>query len=100
MVGQQHFCLSARLTQQPIEAMPMPHYRVHILDRLGDLLGAADLACTDDEAAKKRIEQVLVGQGGELWRRVAVFQPDESSERPLRRGNTRIRDHKQRTKSH
>ncbi len=80
--------------------MPMPHYRVHILDRLGNLLGAVDLDCTDDEAAEKRIEQILVGQGGELWRRVAVFQPNESSERSLQRAGTRIRDHNQRTKSH
>jgi hypothetical protein len=64
------------------------------------LLGAVDLDCTDDEAAKERVEQVLVDQGGELWRRVAVFQPDESSERPPRRGSTQIRDHRQRTKSH
>jgi hypothetical protein len=80
--------------------MPMPHYRVHILDQLGDLLGAVDLDCTDDQAARKRIEQLLVGQGGELWRRVAVCQPNESSERPLRRGRTRIQGHAQRTKSH
>jgi hypothetical protein len=83
--------------------MPMPHYRVHILDRHGDLLGAVDLDCTVDEAAKERIEQVLDGHGGELWRRVAVFQPTSvqpSHERLLRRGGLRIRDHKQRTKSH
>ena len=80
--------------------MPMPHYRVHILDRLGNLLGAVDLDCADDEAAKKHIEQILVGQGGELWRRVAVLQPNESSERSLQRGRTRMRDYKQRTKAH
>lgn len=78
----------------------MPYYRVNILDRHGDLLGAVDLDCTDDEAAKERVEQVLVGQGGELWRRVAVLHPNESSERPLGRGSTHIRDHKQRTKTH
>lgn len=86
--------------QQPIEAKPMPYYRVHILDRDGDLLGAVDLDCKDDEAANERIEHVLLGQGGELWRRVAVFQPDEASEQPLQHGSSRIRDHKQRTKSH
>ena len=80
--------------------MTMPHYRLHILDQLGDLLGAVDLDCTDDEAAKERTEEVLLGQDGELWRRVAVFQPNETSERPPRRGGTPIRDHKQRTRSH
>ena len=80
--------------------MPMPHYRVHILDQFGNLLGAVDLDCTDDEAAKERIEQLLLGQGGELWRRVAVFEPNETSEQPLRGGGTTIRDHNQRTKSH
>ena len=80
--------------------MPMPHYRVHILDQLGDLLGAVDLDCTDDEEAKMRMEQILVGQSGELWRRVIVSRPNEASERSLRRGGTRIRDHNQRTRSH
>lgn len=78
----------------------MPHYRLHILDGLGDLLGAVDLDCIDDQAAKDRIEQELVGQGGELWRRVAILQPKDPSGRLLRRGRTRVRDYKQRTRSH
>lgn len=82
------------------EAMPMPHYRIHILDQLGDLLGAVDLDCADDKAAEERIGQVLLGQGGELWRRVAVLQPNETSEQTLLREGTSIRDHKQRIKSH
>ena len=78
----------------------MPYYRVHILNQQGDLFGAVDLDCTNDETAKERFEQVLADQGGELWRRIAVFQSNEPSERPLRRGTTRIRDHKHRAKSH
>ena len=78
----------------------MPHYRVHILDQFGNLLGAVDLDCTDDDAAKERIEQLLSGQGGELWRRVAVFESNETSEHPLRDRGTTIRDHNHRTKSH
>lgn len=83
----------------------MPHYRVHILDSHGELLSTVDVDCTDDEAAKERTEQVLAGHDGELWRRVALFQPDNLSlqvgrQQPPRRGRPRIRDHKQRTNSH
>jgi hypothetical protein len=57
----------------------MPHYRVHILDSRGDLLGAIDVDCTDDEAAKDRTAELLGDHGGELWRRVALFQPNNQS---------------------
>jgi hypothetical protein len=80
--------------------MTMPHYRLHIMDQLGDLLGAVDLDCIDDQAARERIEQELVGHGGELWRRVAILQPKDPSGRLLRRGRNRVRDYKQRTRSH
>jgi hypothetical protein len=56
----------------------MPHYRVHILDRRGDLVGAVDLDCIDDEASKELIKDVLDGNAGELWRLVTVFEPDGS----------------------
>lgn len=83
----------------------MPHYRVHILDPLGGLLGAVDVDCADDEAAIERTEEVLGDHGGELWRRVALLQPHNLSARPShegppRRERVRIRDHKQRLKSH
>jgi hypothetical protein len=57
----------------------MPHYRVHILDRRGDLVGAVDLDCVDDdEATKELVKDVLNGHGGEIWRLVTVFEPDNS----------------------
>jgi len=55
------------------------HYRVHILDRRGKLLGAVDLDCIDDEAAVERVREVLDGHGRELWRLVTVFEPDSPS---------------------
>jgi hypothetical protein len=82
----------------------MPHYRVHILDRGGRLLAAFDLDCTDDEDAKGRINEVLGGFGGELWRLVAVFGPDGPSIQPsheeLLTSGRRRRSYKRRTKSH
>lgn len=83
----------------------MQHYRVHILDRSGRLMGAVDADYTDDEAAKERIRDVLKGHGGELWRLVAVFGPDGPSIQPsheelLRQGRPRIRDRRRRSKSH
>jgi hypothetical protein len=60
----------------------MPHYRVHILDQHGDLIGAVTLDCIDDEAAKERVREVLEGHRGELWRLVTMFEPDGPSIRP------------------
>ena len=48
----------------------MPHYRLHILDRRGDALGAVAFDSVDDEAAKARVATLLAGHGGELWRLV------------------------------
>jgi hypothetical protein len=83
----------------------MPLYRVHILGAVGELLGAVDVNCIDDEAAIERTEEVLGGHGGELWRRVALIQPHNLSAQSIhkespRRERVRIRDHKQRQKSH
>ena len=59
----------------------MPHYRVHILDQRGDLKGAVDLDCADDSEAKERVKVVLEDDsrehGAELWRLVALFEPDD-----------------------
>jgi hypothetical protein len=87
------------------EVTLMPHYRLYILDRRGDLLGAVDLDCVDDAAAKGRMEEFLNGQPGELWRRVAVSQPnyqsiESSREASLRGESPHIRDCKRQTKSH
>lgn len=49
----------------------MPHYRLYILDKRGDIEGAVDLDCVDDEAAKERTKVVLGNQCGELWRLVS-----------------------------
>ena len=77
----------------------MQHYRVHILDRDGELMGAVELDCTDDEAAKERVEQLMHGHSIELWRRVARFRPNNPSAQPSRE-RPRTRDQKQRMKSH
>jgi hypothetical protein len=59
----------------------MPHYRVHILDQRGDLKGAVDLDCADDREAKERVKAVLGDDSGEhgaeLWRLVALLEPDD-----------------------
>jgi hypothetical protein len=60
----------------------MPHYRLYILDERGDVEGAVDLDCVDDEAAKERTKVVLRDQSGELWRLVTAFESDVSSVAP------------------
>ena len=59
----------------------MPRYRVYILDRRGDLISAVEFDCTDDEAAKVRVREVL-GHDAELWRLVTVFEPNSPSVQP------------------
>ena len=82
----------------------MPRYRVHILGPGGDLIGAVDLDCSDDEVAKARVKEVLDGRGAELWRLVTLFEPGGPSIQPTheellgRPSQTRGRN-KPRTKS-
>jgi hypothetical protein len=54
----------------------MPHYRVYILDRRGDLISAVEFDCSDDEAAKVRVRELLDGHDAELWRLVTLFEPE------------------------
>jgi hypothetical protein len=63
----------------PIEGTGMPHYRVHIMDQGGDLKGAIDLDCANDEAARERVAAVLEGHCGELWRLVTLYELDSPS---------------------
>jgi len=58
----------------------MPYYRVHILDRRGDMKGAIDFNCADDEAAIERVGTVL--GSGEIWRLVTLFELDSPSIQP------------------
>ena len=51
----------------------MPHYRVYVLDKHGELTAVVNLACTDDDAAKEHASQLADGQEVELWRLVAQF---------------------------
>ena len=57
----------------------MPHYRLYILDQRGDVEGAVDLDCVDDEAAKERTKLVLRDQCGELWRLITASDLDNPS---------------------
>ena len=79
----------------------MPHYRVYILDRRGDLISAVEFDSTDDEAAKVGVREALDGHGAELWRLVTVFEPNSPSVHPsLEEVLARGRGQKRRTKSH
>jgi hypothetical protein len=60
----------------------MPHYRLYILDQRGEVEGAVDLDCIDDEAAKERTKVVLGDHCGELWRLVTAPDADHSSAKP------------------
>jgi hypothetical protein len=54
----------------------MPRYRVFIFNERGDLAGAVDFDCADDEDAIERIEQLGV-HDAELWRRIKPLERDE-----------------------
>jgi hypothetical protein len=59
----------------------MSHYRAYLIARNGHHIKAVDLECVDDNAAKKRAEQMADGTNVELWehaRRIAKF--DSKSE--------------------
>jgi hypothetical protein len=54
----------------------MPHYRVHILDSSGKLIGAGQFDCADSETAQERIRQLAGDLDTELWQ---LISPVESS---------------------
>jgi hypothetical protein len=59
----------------------MSHYRAYLIEPHGHHIKAVDLECVDDDAAKKRAEQMACGTNVELWehaRRIAKF--DSKSE--------------------
>jgi len=54
----------------------MSHYRAYLVARNGHHIKAVDRECGDDDAAKKRAEQMANGTNVELWehaRRIAKF---------------------------
>jgi hypothetical protein len=69
----------------------MPQYRVYILGKQGDPVSAVGLDCADDEVAKERVKDLVSGREGELWRLVALFEPDNPLHEPKRYG-TAARD--------
>ena len=52
----------------------MPHYRAYLFDEHGQLVGAVDFDCIDDEAAGAHAEE-LDGRT-ELWRQVPLPEPE------------------------
>jgi hypothetical protein len=54
----------------------MSHYKAYLIARDGHHIKAVDLECVDDDAAKKRAEQMTDVNDVELWehgRRIAKF---------------------------
>jgi hypothetical protein len=59
----------------------MSPYRAYLIEPHGHYIKAVDLDCVDDDAAKKRAEQMAHGTNVEMWehaRRIARF--DSKSE--------------------
>ena len=55
----------------------MSHYRAYLIACNGQHIRAVNLECVDDNAAKKRAEQMADGTNVELWehaRRIAKFE--------------------------
>jgi hypothetical protein len=55
----------------------MPHYRVSIFNESGDLAGAVDFDCADDEEALERVGQLGVHHA-ELWRQIEPLERDDT----------------------
>ena len=54
----------------------MSHYKAYLIARDGNHIKAVDLECVDDDAAKKRAEQMTDVSNVELWehaRRIAKY---------------------------
>jgi hypothetical protein len=54
----------------------MSHYRAYLIATAGHHIEAVDFDCVNDDAAKKRAEQLIDGRDVELWehaRRIAKF---------------------------
>jgi hypothetical protein len=51
----------------------MPHYRVHILDASGKVIGAGQFDCVNSEIALERVKQLAGDLNTELWQLVSAF---------------------------
>jgi hypothetical protein len=51
----------------------MPHYRVHIRDSSGKVIGAGQFDCVNSEIALERVEQLAGDLNTELWQLVSPF---------------------------
>jgi len=59
----------------------MSHYRAYLIAREGHHIKAVDLECVDDDAAKKRAEQMADGTNVELWEHAhSIAKYDSKSE--------------------
>jgi hypothetical protein len=69
----------------PTVGQAMAHYRVYVLGEHGQLMGAVNFDCTDDDAAKEHARRLANGHEVQLWRQVAQFKFDNPRDRPRRR---------------
>jgi hypothetical protein len=71
-----HPLTEARVVMISSRARWMPRYRVYIFNERGDLAGAVDFDCADDEGAIERVEE-LGADDAELWRQIELLERDE-----------------------
>jgi hypothetical protein len=60
----------------------MPKYRAFVIGPDGHVMDRHELACADDEAAKKRAQQLADSCDIELWqceRKIAAFKAKQTS---------------------
>ena len=69
----------------------MPHYRVHILDASGKLIGAGQFDCDNSETAQERIKQLAGDLDTELWQLVSSFQSSVKRSSPTNQARPRSR---------
>lgn len=49
----------------------MPHFRVHLLDPSGKVIGVGQFQCVDSETAQERIKKLAGDLDSELWQLVS-----------------------------
>jgi hypothetical protein len=78
---QHHRFKQPQSIEERLSEEAMQDYRAFVIGRDGHILQRHEFLCADDEAAKKRVQQMVDGYDVELWHRdhkIATFRHNEA----------------------
>ena len=69
----------------------MPHFRLHILDAFGKVIGSGEFQCVNCEIALERVKRLAGDLDTELWQLVSSFKSGSNAYSDAGPATTRTR---------